>query len=312
MSSWGQNISKDKLLAAFYPGGLPNKAAALAAIILYAAATAGVIGTTVKTRAWWMLVCVVTGAVEVAGYALKIKMLDSPEYYTYVVSYAFLVIGPVFLVIVEYLCVAKLIGRSKLGGKSRFARGVAWFMTVSEVICLGIQCAAGGPLTSKDEKQREIGGKMMLAGLSMQVGFFSIFTGIALYVQRRKVHGYNGNKRFRGLFATLYTTIVLFYIRNIFRIVEFGQGFFGYLATHEEFFYIFDFVPMFSILSLFAVFNYGFWLGPKAEAAHQEADKAAASDAQAPTVDESAVNVSETAVAGKGTEPADMVVVSTE
>ena len=48
-----------------------------------------------------------------------------------------------------------------------------------------------------------------------------------------------------SVFGALHATMVLVYIRNIFRIVEFSQGFYGYLATHEEFFYGFDFAVVF-------------------------------------------------------------------
>lgn len=258
---------------------LPNKAAAIAAICLYAAVTAVLLATTIKTRAWFMLFGAATGIIEVAGYVLRVTMLPHPAYYTYVVSYAFLVIAPVLLAIVQYVCVAKLIRRSAGARGSSFAKWVGWFMIVSEICCLGLQCAAGGPLTSKDDAKRDLGRKMMLTGLCLQIGFFSVFTGIALHVQLHPKFGYRGNKQFKKLFAALYATIVLIYIRNIFRVVEFAQGFFGYLATHEEFFYGFDFTIIFSVLLVFGVFNYGFAFSrdaATAEAATAD-DKAAAS-----------------------------------
>jgi hypothetical protein len=34
-------------------------------------------------------------------------------------------------------------------------------------------------------------------------------------------------------------------IRQIYRVIEFSQGFTGYIAVHEIFFYIFDTIPIF-------------------------------------------------------------------
>jgi hypothetical protein len=42
----------------------------------------------------------------------------------------------------------------------------------------------------------------------------------------------------------------------------FPQGYKGALASHEFYFYIFDFALIYSVCILFCVFHYGFYLGP--------------------------------------------------
>jgi hypothetical protein len=62
------------------------------------------------------------------------------------------------------------------------------------------------------------------------------------------------------------STIALQYIWNIFRVVEFAQGYAGHLATHEVYLYIFDFAPIYACFLFFTFMHYGFWLGPRAAA----------------------------------------------
>jgi hypothetical protein len=43
-------------------------------------------------------------------------------------------------------------------------------------------------------------------------------------------------------------------VRSFFRIAEYAQGYFGYLATHEGYFYALDALPIFLCIACFTVF----------------------------------------------------------
>lgn len=43
-------------------------------------------------------------------------------------------------------------------------------------------------------------------------------------------------------------------VRSVFRIAEYAQGYFGYLATHEGYFYALDALPIFLCIACFTVF----------------------------------------------------------
>ena len=47
------------------------------------------------------------------------------------------------------------------------------------------------------------------------------------------------------------------YIRSIFRLIEFSDGWFGTIATHESYFYCFDFLMIFLCFVVFTVFHFG-------------------------------------------------------
>lgn len=53
--------------------------------------------------------------------------------------------------------------------------------------------------------------------------------------------------------VTLYAASVLVMIRSIFRVVEYLQGFSGYLLSHEYYLYIFDALLMFCVMVMFNV-----------------------------------------------------------
>ena len=47
------------------------------------------------------------------------------------------------------------------------------------------------------------------------------------------------------------------YIRSIFRLIEFSDGWFGTIASHESCFYCFDFLMIFLCFVVFTVFHFG-------------------------------------------------------
>lgn len=51
----------------------------------------------------------------------------------------------------------------------------------------------------------------------------------------------------------LYCASVLIMIRSVFRVVEYLQGFSGYLLSHEYYLYVFDAVLMLGVMGLFNV-----------------------------------------------------------
>ena len=46
-----------------------------------------------------------------------------------------------------------------------------------------------------------------------------------------------------------YFVSIMILIRSAFRLVEYAEGFTGYLQSHEAFFYVFDSVPMLVVMA---------------------------------------------------------------
>ena len=88
--------------------------------------------------------------------------------------------------------------------------------------------------------------------------------------------------RLRPVFGALYASLALLYIRNIYRVVEFADGYNGFIATHEAFHYIFDFAPVFACCCVFTIWHFGFYLPPRARVASLSAEMVPAAPALAP------------------------------
>lgn len=56
------------------------------------------------------------------------------------------------------------------------------------------------------------------------------------------------------LFLSKTKLIKLAQVRSIFRTIELGEGYAGYLATHEVYFYTLDTLPLFIAISIFVPF----------------------------------------------------------
>lgn len=112
---------------------------------------------------------------------------------------------------------------------------------------------AGGAIqASGTENALNMGKNLIIAGLFVQLFFFSCFISVAIHfdIAMHKVHN---NRAQSGvlLLVTLYLANVLIMIRSVFRVVEYLQGFSGYLLSYELYLYIFDAVLIWCVMVLF-------------------------------------------------------------
>lgn len=238
----------------------PKMAPAIFAMVMYLLAGIAVLVVTIRARSWFMLTITVTAVLEFAGYAARVHMLQNPSMGPYVTSQGLLIISPVLLSIVNYIAVGRilrLVDTSKGWLKPAW---VGWTFTASDIFCLILQGSGGGMSASMDESQRNLGKNLLLVGLAIQMFFFTIFLGITIYIHRCKAYNLRRNSLFRPVFIGLYSTIGLMYVRNLFRFIEFTQGYLGYLATNEVYFYIFDFTLIFSCFILYYIYHMGYYL----------------------------------------------------
>ena len=120
--------------------------------------------------------------------------------------------------------------------------------------------ASGGGLQASGN--HDIGQKIIIGGLFVQIVMFSIFLVTAL------VFHYKASKKstvlmfssiicWKHYLHVLYITSILILVRSVFRLVEYLQGHDGYLASHEIFLYILDALLMFLVMVIFAIWYIG-------------------------------------------------------
>jgi len=146
-----------------------------------------------------------------------------------------------------------------------------------DVVAFLMQSGGGGMMAQAD--MADMGQKIMLLGLFVQLAFFGFFvvvSAIFYFRMRSAPERYTVPKYGKyawptlvscfSFFSSLLSTngililrqykllaiaAVVIIARCIFRVIEFGQGHSGYLASHEVYMYVFDTLPMFLVQVLF-------------------------------------------------------------
>lgn len=109
-----------------------------------------------------------------------------------------------------------------------------------------------------------LGQKVLLCGLFVQLLFFGFFLIISLIFWKRMRSSSavytvpkSGKHSWQSLLKILFVAAIIIILRCIFRVLEFAQGHHGYLVSHEEFMYLFDALPMLIVQVMFHVIHGG-------------------------------------------------------
>ncbi|KAJ7080193.1 RTA1 like protein-domain-containing protein [Mycena belliarum] len=163
---------------------------------------------------------------------------------------------------------------------------VAMIFVWSDVVTFIVQALGGSMLTSSDIDKINLGNKIAMVGLVLQLVSLVIFIALAIMfgfrVRTRFPHVWHASARSGAPFTALGTEPIgdwriLYYallfscgailIRSLFRLAEFGQGHGGYLSSHEAFFYVLDALPLWLAMTIFsAVWPPRFFHGSTADA----------------------------------------------
>lgn len=117
-----------------------------------------------------------------------------------------------------------------------------------DIISFLAQGAGAGLMAGSDPDQAKTGQHVIVGGLCVQVLFFGLFViAAAIFNSRINRHPtpLASIVPWRRHMHSLYAVSVLIFIRSIVRMIEFIQGFEGYIISHEVFLYIFDATMMF-------------------------------------------------------------------
>lgn len=120
-------------------------------------------------------------------------------------------------------------------------------------------------MASGDPEKGELGEKIILVGLWVQIVAFVFFLLVAIvfHLRQRKAErsSYNKHNRaaggWRKMLYALYAASALVLARNFFRVIEYAQGNDGYLMSNEVWLYLFDATLMWVLMVLFNVVHPG-------------------------------------------------------
>ncbi|KAJ5991592.1 hypothetical protein N7522_011799 [Penicillium canescens] len=202
----------------------------------------------VRTRSWFMIPFLIGGILETIGYVGRLlSSIEAPEYTKgpYIMQSALILIAPAFLAASIYMALGRII--FMLNGENFSLIRLKWLTKIfvtGDVLSFLMQ-ASGAGIMVKDTTNPSTGERIIIGGLLVQIIFFGFFMITALVFQSRIVSNPTGMSNellslWRRHLTALYITSVLILVRSIVRVVEYIQGYDGYLMKQEVFIYVFD------------------------------------------------------------------------
>ncbi|CUS22490.1 LAQU0S05e06568g1_1 [Lachancea quebecensis] len=196
--------------------------------------------------------------VEIGGYAARI--VSHGDLYNigpYVAQTVMLLVAPALMAATIYMNFGRLLILLRATKLSVVpARFNTTIFVLGDVLSFVLQAAGGGLLGASD--QHQLGSNIVIAGLAIQVFVFGFFVAtevrFLMCAQRISPVAYRISRHWKVLNINLFVSSLLILVRSIVRLVEFAQGFEGYIMEHEWFIYVFDAVPMFLVVASFIIF----------------------------------------------------------
>jgi hypothetical protein len=225
---------------------IPNRTLAIVGLAVFAVAAVFLTVRIYMSKCRrFLYILPITALMECIGYLIRILCYNSTTLGEYIVMTLFLLLSPNALALVNYKALGEIIRLSNVQ-TTRFYVGpkfVTWFFFWSDILAFFLQASGGGLQAMSSSNMATIGMAITLVGLSVQLVFFASFGLIAIHVNRNPAYNYHvqGQTDPKGkLIRCLYITLVLLYIRAIYRVAEYAGGFSGPIASTEWAFYVFD------------------------------------------------------------------------
>ncbi|KAJ5713851.1 RTA1-domain-containing protein [Penicillium malachiteum] len=235
----------------------PSAAAAAIFIVLFGLSSLLHFWQLIRTRTWFMIPFLIGGILETIGYVGRIlSSFQAPNFSTgaYTIQSALILIAPAFLAASIYMTLGRII--EMLDGERCSMIKLKWLTKIfvfGDVLSFLMQ-ASGAGLMVASSNSPSTGEHVIIGGLFVQIIFFGFFTLSAVIFQKRINRYPTGRSTelrsvwHRHLFA-LYSASILILIRSVVRVVEYIQGYDGFLMKHEVFIYMFDAFMMFLVMA---------------------------------------------------------------
>ncbi|CAO3595462.1 unnamed protein product [Absidia cylindrospora] len=225
----------------------------------------------------WLYILPGTALAELIGYAFRTACVYNTTLGNYIGMNLLLLITPNALALINYKSLGVIVsintpsphyqhdtnnplyGRhvdeengkvATITGTTRFwlrPKFVTWFFFWSDFSAFFLQASGGGMQATAS--MQKYGQAITLVGLSLQLFFFACFAAIAVHVYRNPRYDYQitdtrtmqtvANPK-KKVMVALFATIILLYIRSIYRVAEYASGYDGAIAKAEWAFYVFD------------------------------------------------------------------------
>ncbi|CAJ0544235.1 Ff.00g035150.m01.CDS01 [Fusarium sp. VM40] len=241
----------------------PSLAAAIIFIITFIATTTLHCYQLLRTRIWFMIPFIVGGFFQFIGYIGRaISHTETPDWTLgpYLIQTLLLLVAPALFAASIYMELSRIIIAAD--GESHALIKKKWLtkiFVIGDVISFFVQGGGGGIQSSGTKSSLDTGKYIIVGGLLVQILFFGCFIAVAVHfnlaMKRVPTPRAQGDIPWRKHLMALFIGSALIMARSLFRIIEYLQGFSGYLLSHEVYLYIFDALLMLAVMVLFNVLH---------------------------------------------------------
>ncbi|KAF2159798.1 hypothetical protein M409DRAFT_29797 [Zasmidium cellare ATCC 36951] len=235
----------------------PSLQAASLFTALFLLATVWQFHRAARARTWFMIPFCLGGVFEAAGYISRIiSSREAPDYALepYILQTTLLLVAPALFAASVYMNLDKIV--QLVDGEEHLIIRRRWLTPIfvsGDMLAFVLQGTGAGLISSKAPTLTTTGKTLALVGLVLQTFYFTLFVLAAAIFDIRiracsttkSIHHYRWRQKHM---VCLYVVSVLIFARSVVRIVEFAEGFEGYLVSHEVYLYVFDAVLMFVVM----------------------------------------------------------------
>ncbi|KAJ5369579.1 RTA1 like protein [Penicillium cosmopolitanum] len=237
---------------------VPSMAAAVIFLVLFLLTTFVHFWKIFRKRVRFTLPFAIGGLFEIIGYATRIDSHNNTgKLMPYCIQAVFILLGPALFAASVYMVLARIIRSVRAEMYSVVPLNwVTKTFVISDVITFLVQ--AGGSGMMVNSSLSKVGQGVVIAGLCLQAVSFCLFIVTAYVFQTRMrraptTESFDVAIPWKKHLYGLYTISGLVLVRSIFRIVEYAMGNEGYPLSNEWTLYVFDAVPMFAAMVIFAI-----------------------------------------------------------
>ncbi|KAI9716839.1 MAG: hypothetical protein M1828_007500 [Chrysothrix sp. TS-e1954] len=236
----------------------PNVGAAILYVVLFGLATLLHSYQVFRRRTLFFIPLIIGSIMETIGYGCRFQGHKKPgELSAYIVQDLFLILAPIFFAATLYMAFARIIRsvRAEHLALLRPSRITKTFVC-ADILCFLTQASGGGLLVRQDASAQSTGRAVFLVGLVLQILIFGVFIAMCWnFYARLSTSSGAPESEWKRHMAVLFAGSAGILVRNTVRVVEFAQGFYGYIEGHEVFLYVFDAAPMLAVVSIMIILH---------------------------------------------------------
>ncbi|CCU97826.1 unnamed protein product [Malassezia sympodialis ATCC 42132] len=247
-------------------GYVPNMAANIIMLVVFALSTIVHFLQVVRYRQWWLLLLPVGTLAEVGGYIPRLKGHYHPTLRDpYVATMCLLIITPCLFAAVHFTVLGRMC--TLFPRKYTLVRPVLvmpFFVTVdvASLVIQGVGAANAG--TSDSAEAAESGSTIAAVGVGVQLaGYLLFFVLFSIFYYRIRRDPPPGLSQMHTLMIATMISSGWIILRSIYRLIEMGEGWDGVINNTEWCLFVFDAVLVFFAVTVYNIVHPGKYLPKK-------------------------------------------------